>query len=236
MKGARDLTTGLPPQDSIAFLTFAGKIENRVDFTKERAVILQALEKISAGRRAFPKGPRKGALWGALLEGLHLLGAPRPGDVLYVITVGATIQNQEKRQEFKQALLSSGVRLFVFALVSPGDVGLGTGSALYDLQDMIEKSGGFLASTLGKLGPNEALATLPGSDSHYFLHLPQVPALLQASIKQTLAFYQIELELSETVDKPREWKLQLNETPLAMKNHWRVTYPSKILPCEEGTP
>ncbi len=91
-------------------------------------------------------------MFDAILEGLKLLGVVQPGDAIYAITDGGENASHAPGAQTKEALLQSGVRLFVFLLTeplppSPQDDNMDA------FLEMVHASGGFLFGIPGRNGP-----------------------------------------------------------------------------------
>jgi hypothetical protein len=211
-----DLLTKAPAQIPIALSVFSGKVESSVTFSQNRAAISSELSALRLERKAMLKGPHHSALWDGVLDALGMFGTPRLGDVIYAITDGEDNERDGDHRRVEEALLLSGVRLFV-CLSLPDNSPLTAEGAL-DLLEAVGVTGGSLA-TSGGLKSN--------------LQLPPGPAL-DVLYRRMTVFYRLDVELPEAVDKPRDRDLKL-EVQGKNKKGWNLVYPRKLMPCAAAT-
>jgi len=231
---AKTLVEGLPPEDSIAFLSFASRIERRTDFTQDPKTVLQQLDGLQREAKTLPKDMRKTALWDSVLETLRLFDPPRVGDSIYVITDGDDNRSLAGPDDAEKALLATRVRFF--ALFPPGvpplpdnDVSFSpvTGRPLQarkDLERVADMTGGAL---MAMYHPWINGDTEPLSPAELTVALEQLRAL-------TDWFYRLEVELPGPIDKVRDWQFEVVDQTRSGKLALVLRYPRKVVPCEAG--
>ncbi len=172
------------------------------------------LTSLRSGPKTLPKGGQRTALWDAISESLALFGGGQVGDIIYTITEGHDSVSRSKAEALEQALLTTGVRLFVFLFLprllpppqAPQEI-LGPS----ELSELMRDTGGMITLSHGMGSPPE-------------------PALVSL-YRQMLWFYRIELALPQPINKPEDWKLELTNAQLGERKGLRVIYPRKLMPC-----
>lgn len=225
-RAAGDLISLIPAENSVAFLTFGDQVYDKVAFSQNPK---QALDKIAAlqdPRKTHAKVGGRTALFDALSKTLAMFGTPRSGDVIYLITDGGANAGKTKQNEVERALLASGTRLFVFTLfeplrpVTPEEL-----DAPPLMRDLTKLTGGNLIAVL--IQPLGRVTLYDSSGRTYATLATQV----RTQYQQMTGFYQVEIELPQNVDKPREWKLNLVGGGQFRPRDFELTYPRKLLPC-----
>lgn len=119
------LLAWIAPQDPIAFATFGPKIRDRVPFSLDRTQANAQLQKLMAlpeRTRCGPKPPKGSdywgttAIWRSLDEALGMLGTPRPGDAICLLTDGHDNGQHEHSGDARRRCVDAGVRVFSFCL------------------------------------------------------------------------------------------------------------------------
>jgi hypothetical protein len=213
---AADLLASMPALE-IGLALFSEEVEPVASPTTDRERLLEEIERLRPGPREFERGRRqRTAIWDSLLDTVTMFAPLRGGDVLYVITDGVDNYSETRPAAVTQALLSTGIRLFAFAIANEG-FAYGSG----DLERMVDDTGGSVAAG----SPRDWRAFRASRDSS------PIGAALHAQYRQILAFYHLDMELAEPVARPQTWNLTL--TGLAddeMKN-LLLSYPLRLFPC-----
>lgn len=228
---ARDIILRTPPKNSVALLTFADGVDRQVNFAgSPNPALLEELAAIKAGRKAFPKGRRRTALYDAVLAGLAMLQPPQAGDVVYVITDGWDNASRARIKQIEGALLSSGVRLFASLLINSRVLLAGWAEPLENFVELVKTTGG------NRL---DVFSTPIGPVSTFNLEEKE-RAVLQLNLEQLYRemteYYRLEVEPQRTVDKPRQWKLELAEISGLNKKDFTIVSQRKLVPCKQGFP
>jgi hypothetical protein len=145
-----------------------------------------------------------------------MFGPFRPGDVLYVITDGVDNFSETRPPALTQELISSGIRLFAFAIANQG-FAYGTG----ELERMVEDTGGMVAA--GSATDWRAFRAGQGTSP--------IGAALFAQQQRILGFHRLELELAETIVRPQEWNLSLKGLDESEAKNLELSYPPRLFPC-----
>jgi hypothetical protein len=229
---AEDLLAGLPPDSEIGLGFFSKEIEPIVRPTTDRKALLDQIE----GLRARKSSLAKTALWAAILDSLKMFGSPHLGDVIYVITDGEDNQNKVTATQVAQTLNETGVRLFAFLFQKQGFDALrlppNTSSPI-DVARVSEDTGG-RAIGFSTYYNGEYFAGIPAQDSARVDKSGKPTWLgshLRSQYQQMLNFYQIDIDLPETVDKPRDWKLDLVGFDKSQMDILVLKYPRMLVPC-----
>jgi hypothetical protein len=236
---AQDLVSSAPPQVSLALLTFEHHTQKHIDFGQGRGAFADALAKLGATDWSKAKGWRKTALLDAMLQGITLLKPTRTGDALYLITDGDDNASQTDAQQVKQALLSIGARVFSFIL--PGDYPRQI--AMFgrrvrppeqrldraELHDLIRAVGGdfmdfYPQQHYDPAFPRDFQPTKRDGAAILFASRGLTPEIGE--------FYRLELKLPETVDRVRDWNLEVVEPNGKSQSSLRLLYPHSLAPCQ----
>jgi len=176
--------------------------------------------------------PRKTALWDAILDSLNMFDGPRLGDTIYVITDGGDNASKTTWKDVARTLGESGVRLF--ALLVRYDAGrvqvAGETAGPQPLLEIVGDTGGIVISFYTGISgvfpsPKD---TVLFDDSGKTTPLG---ILLGSQYRQIFSFYRLDIELPATVDKPRQWKLDLVGIGKSQRHNLVLTYPLNLAPC-----
>jgi hypothetical protein len=217
---AMKLVTRAPEKQKISLVMFAVKVEGTPDFGESRGSTLRRLQAVAPGRKAFPKGLRRTAVWDAVLAGALALGPSAFGDAIYLITDGGENASLEKHSFVERTLLESGVRLFGFFFDErwPSDP---EGSGLSDIIDLVDDTGGV------------ALALPPPSTMSEEM-LSWLDFSVHTQLRQISQFYSLEVALSREVDKPGKLLLTFAKPGDEPWHARSLSYPRKLFPCPEA--
>jgi len=247
---AKTFVASLPPEDSIAFLSFGSRVERRIEFTRDRKPILEQLDELQGGKRALSKNMRQTALWDGVLESLNLFDSPQIGDSIYVISDGDDNLSRAGRHDVEKALLATRVRFFV--LFPPGvSPSLPTGYARHagplqetmDLEEPADMTGGAQGTgqtqgerDLGEIAKTTGGALLAcyqsplGGDGR-----PLTPTQLSLALDQlrtaTDQFYQLEVELPQLPSKHPDLRIEVVDQRQSSKVPPVLLYPQRFDPC-----
>lgn len=151
-EAVKDLLSQTPADGSIALVTFGGNTRDIFDFSRGRDAIGKWLSENIDRPPKFKD--RRTALFDALSEGLKLLGAVQPGDVIYAITDGGDNASQTSARQVKAALLRSDIRLFAFLLADPESRhSLPEAEGENTFLELVRDSGGFVFGIKGQRSP-----------------------------------------------------------------------------------
>jgi Mg-chelatase subunit ChlD len=232
-RAAGDLVALVPAENATALITFGDRVYDRVELTRNPLEALTRIEGISDNQPKKGKVGGRTALFDALLEALSALSPPAPGDVIYLITDGGANAGKSNRKQAEGALLASGTRVFVFALLNRWTRGAPeeqTGPSL--LNDLTRNTGGgLLVVQSERAWPSSFSSTRPPAYPTNEKDQATLAALTQQLYRQMTTFYRLEIELLREVDKPREWKLQLVPSEGVNAKDFRLHYHRKLLPC-----
>jgi len=213
---AAQLLEKLPPLE-IGLALFSEEVEPVVGPTTDRERLLEEIERLRTGPREAERGRRqRTALWDSVLDSAEMFGPFRPGDVLYVITDGVDNFSETRPAAVTQALASSGIRLFAFAIANQG-FAYGSG----ELERMVDDTGGVVAA--GSATDWRAFRAAPGTSP--------IGAALHAQHRQIVGFYRLEMEVAETVSRPQTWNLALTGLQESETQNLVLNYPPRLFPC-----
>jgi hypothetical protein len=212
------------PNTRMAMLIFREQIIEQVDFTAGQQKIAERLRQL---RLDEPFGSKSGhartALYDALLAGIKLLDNPTSADILYLVTDGGENASHTHLDEVTRRLTSSGVRLFVSFIFSELGYRNRTPEELNgsnEVKELIDKTGGEMIVPFAN-----GIPTKPKE-------MEQFTALMRAFHRGMIENYLFELELSDPVEKRRNWELKLSKEKREQWKNIGIFYPSELSPCE----
>jgi len=227
-----DVVAQLPPKSEIGLAFFSTKSVRVANPTSERQILAHELEALRTGSKTLVPKPRKTALWDAILDSLNMFDGPRLGDTIYVITDGGDNASKTTWKDVARTLGESGVRLF--ALLVRYDAGrvqvAGETAGPQPLLEIVGDTGGIVISFYTGISgvfpsPKD---TVLFDDSGKTTPLG---ILLGSQYRQIFSFYRLDIELPATVDKPRQWKLDLVGLGKSQRHNLVLTYPLNLAPC-----
>lgn len=223
-KLARYLVEVSSPEAQVALLVFADTVERELNFEQGRAKVAAQLASLP-DQKNYRRGGRT-ALRDSILRGLDLLKEPQPGDAIYVISDGGDNGSRKSWQDVERALLAAQVRLFASVMLNLS-THRGTPEELAgpaDIHDAARPSGGNTrVVNSSQFDPNR-------------VDEPGLKILAVRLYRQIAEVYWAEVELPEAVDKPRNWKIELNKEKDAKTRGLQLHYPQKLLPCAGPSP
>jgi Mg-chelatase subunit ChlD len=219
-RAAGDLVAMIPAENSVAFLTFGDQVYDRTEFSRIPKQSLEKVNDLMHPRKAKSKVGGRTALFDALQEALATFGTTRPGDTIYLVTDGGANGGKVRQKEAERALLASGTRVFAFIL-QPDQ---------YNRHTPEELEGLHLVEELAQLTGGNFIDV---SSRFYSRRDYQegVDVAARRMYQEMIAFYRLEIELMEEVDKPRAWDLALVPGSGVKAKELRLNYPKKLLPC-----
>ena len=123
------------------------------------------------------------------------------------------------------------IRLFGFIFQSQGPVVSPeeTVGPAYVRQIAVDTGGTIVSYPVDKvyvfqLGQEPALLDKSGKPT-------QLGSLLGSQYRQISSFYRVDIDVPETVDKPREWKLDLVGFSKSQREKLVLRYPHMLVPC-----
>lgn len=217
---ARALSQFLPADSLVGLVVFSKTIEIRIPPTRDREKLTTELDRLSTYYDSPPRGQHGTALWDALSAIVPDFGSARPGDSIFAITDGRDNMSSTLFDSVKRAILLRGVRIFQFEF-NPGVVPtLEERSGGSDMRDLVEASGGYAVTADEPLkAPASGIALNGTSDAELQFAL---------QMRQLLAYYEVEVELPERLNKPQGWKLQAKSPTVGTL---QVFYPRTLMPC-----
>jgi len=227
---AENLLSGMPPASEVGLGFFSKELEPVARPSTDRKTLENQLEDLRSHASPFRK---QTALWAAILDSLKMFDGPHLGDVIYVITDDDD-KSKVTMEQVAQTLGESGVRLFAFGFHK-----FGAGSRAVDLSGSLnmmhitEDTGG-RAIGFNTFYRDDYLAGVPAQDPAFVDKSGKptwVGAHLQSQYRQMVSFYRVDIDLSEPVDKPREWKLDLVGFHRSQRENLVLKYPHMLLPC-----
>jgi hypothetical protein len=236
----QDLISLAAPEDSLALLTFSGKIEDNLAFGQSREALFGEINKLCNTDWGHLKWPRKTALADAFLSALALLKPPGAPGALCVVTDGGENGSQASPSRVKRLVESAGVRVYVFL------------AAWYDaLGTVPDEEGALGPSALAKLAATvggdflpftpEGTTTLAARSLQPFT--PRTfsdrdrEIIMRASYRfygEISGFNKLRVRLPEPLAKSRDWNLEVVDSSGQRNKHLRVIYPHRLAPCTAG--
>jgi hypothetical protein len=226
-----DLVAGMPLASEIGLAFFSAKSVRVTNPTNDRQKLRNELKALRTDSKALVPGTGQTALWDAILESLKMFDHPHLGDAIYVITDGGDNASKATRKYVAETLGEAGVRLFAFTFQNES---AGTSAeervGPANVSQTVDDTGGTTVVYVGGY-----LGVFP---------IPQDPALVDKSGKATQLgsllmlqygrisnFYRVDINLPETVDKPRKWKLESAGFSKSERDRLMLRYPQLLVPC-----
>lgn len=229
---AEDLLSRMPLAAEVGLGFFSDELKPVASPTTDRQALKYELEDLRSRTRPFGRT----ALLAAVLDSLKMFDAPHLGDIIYVITDGEDNKSKVTINQVAQTLNETGVRLFAFLFqglglyASRGPVGA---SGPIDVLRVTVSTGGS-AIGFSTFYKDAYLAGSPDQDAALVDKSGKPTRLglgLRAQYRQMLSFYRVDIDLPETVDKPREWKLDLVGLDKFQLDNVVLNYPHLLVPC-----
>jgi hypothetical protein len=217
----------LPPEIEVGLVFFAQTtIPVQLPTTDRKAAMAQ----LEALRKNIKSWRGKTAFRAALNDSIKMFGSPAAGDAIYVVSDADDNASRATERQVREGIANAEVRVYALKVVpkdlrsyrSPQEI-----ASSDDLEYIVEVSGGTII-----------YKTFPGPDPPHELPLldkrgnpTQLARDLERQLRQFLNFYRVEIELPETVDKPRDWKLDLTGIDRSQQQILTLTYPTLLTPC-----
>jgi hypothetical protein len=246
---AEGVVSRLPSEVEVGLNTFDRDTTWRVYATKDRVRLMNRLEDLRS--RVPAKG--KIEISAALAEGLQMMNGPRIGDTVFAITdtiytvsMEARNGNDSDEKAIEGNLQSAGVRVFVLRPptqnelrssappesaepIRPNTRSINLDEIPYSnlLDRLVKVTGGTLLKIdyTGFLAPAMvALADKHGNPTRFGQDLSQ-------QVRQFTDFFQMNIELPESVEKPKDWNLELTGLSKSQRENLVLTYPARLYPC-----
>lgn len=217
---AEDAVSSLAPTNSVAFCTFSEGVEQHTGFTREAKELRDALALAKA------RGTKEEAtyLFKAIIQISQGWSPPGFGDAIYVLTDGLDTSGPAglvsvqvasggvpaSREQAEIEATRSSVRIFTleFNFNDPAEYPVATG-----VRGLPQRTGGLRLEVVDrKLAPAELIA--------------QTRVLREAAT----AAYRLVIELSRSVDKQREWNLEVADAQGEKLKDVQVAYPRLLVP------
>jgi hypothetical protein len=221
------------PDSSFALITFATHIRDRIDFTQGRKKISDELAGLQSPAKAGPEG--RTALRDALTAAVDLLRPAQLGDAIYLISDGGENASKVKDTQFRDVLVSAGVRLFALITVEQ----------LPSRSRTPEEAGGpdWLSGLVTATGGDFTI--LKGDPDFHWNSLPRpqtavkMPSLGRRVLtfatagfdEEMTEYYRVAIKLPEPLDKPRDLDLDALDAKGKRNSHWLIVYPHRLAAC-----
>jgi hypothetical protein len=226
---AEHFVSNMAPETAIGLGYFYTELIPVLPPTTDRNSLLHQLEGLRTHPDSF-KG--RTAVWDAVLGSMKMFDHPRSGDVIYVITDGGDNASKMTVNHVVQILGESGIRLTAFVFqampairrtaeeeIGPptvDEVARDTGGTI--LTQMTESVGSLKVSGEPTLFEKSGKFTPFGS-------------YLISQYRQIGSFYRIGFDLSESLKKPQNWKLELLGLEKSQREKIALTYPHVLPAC-----
>lgn len=226
----------LNPSSPVAVVAFSSVVDDRLPFTTMRGTardVIQNLKYIPIERKGQPK--RSTSLFDAIEQAIKMLDPVQAGDSICVFSDGADNTSKLGEYQAKKLFSRSGVRIFCFLISGPPRKGLWTSAEASAPTTFIT-----LTKNTGGLYFKPEWKNLEWTISEFATKYPKTAKEQQEifldsvrTIAQSInAFYRVEIQLPEPIDKPRGWKLETYD-PNAGKHDPKVIlhYPARLYPA-----
>jgi hypothetical protein len=230
------LLAQINPASKIELSSFATRVVDVLPFGTNRAVVRGAVEKLEPPEMIKgTKSTRKTALLDALVEGLKVLGAVQPGDVLCIISDGGDNASKLRESEAGRILFSSGVRAFIILPYSSKEFRGRTpeeASGPAFLDKLSERTGGVIVE-VDREAMRMADANWSGKYHAQARRLREsLLAPLGAMARELNGFYRLEVRLPKEIKKPYRWKLEVVDPTTGKPDHSLILhYPQRLYPA-----
>jgi VWA domain containing CoxE-like protein len=224
--GALSLASGLAdsrlPNTRMAMLLFGEGTKEEIGFSEGQAAIIERLRQLRSAQHDSKKLVKgKTSIYDAVLAGLALLDSPTSADCLYLISDGEENTSRANLNQVTQRLTSSRVRLFFSFMERAALGGRGT---------IDEAQGGQVSELVQKTGgetwkPLDYRALWDTKESARFAEARN------AFEYGMVHSYLLELELPETLRKPKSWELELAGEHHKKWKDVRLSYPTELPAC-----
>jgi hypothetical protein len=146
-----------------------------------------------------------------------------------LITDGGDNHSKHKLRQLREALTTSGTRLFAFLLLDP--MAGGNGPDAQDFRTLANESGGAVA----KFGVPYPVIGTPQWELQ-----PRTRAAIalaaEVLYRQMENTYRLQLELPSVLNKVQKWKLDIVDTQGHKQKDVDVIYPHELFPCTVQAP
>jgi hypothetical protein len=223
----RDTILSAPPGTQLSLMTFGSRIVEVAPLSVDGETILQWIDRNSNRKSNDLRG--KTALYTAILEARNRLEPVQAGDAIYAITDGGENDSELSVARVEHELQASGIRLFIFLLKEARYHSEVEASRLREVSGVVLHSGGYELTITPKTGP------LGTNGLSLYRYDEGVVAEIRSATKvvndQIRSFYSMTIGFSETVTKPKPWRLELAHSQGQGSKEWTLTYPAELPPC-----
>lgn len=221
----------LPPDIEVGLAFFAGAtIPVQLPTTDRRATNAQ----LEALRRNIASWRGRTALRSALKESVKMFGSPSVGDAIYVVSDGDENASHAGERQVREGIVGAEVRVFALELTFEGGRPFRNGQpyrlqleSMDELETAVQVTGGAILHTMA-VGPfplpRSPLVDKGGNPT-------ELARDLERQLRHFLDFYEVHVELPETVDKLKGWKLELAGLSKPQRDNLVLTYPEQLMPC-----
>src|SRR5579863_6774902 len=159
-----------------------------------------------------------------------MFGAPRLGDSIYLISDGGDSGGNTQATAVGGVLAGSGVRLFAFILEHTVTIRSRTPEEL--------AGPAAFPRAVGLTGGSAFFVPAPDPADSYRIDLvdksgkpTQIAMGIQRQVQQILGFYRVEIGLPQSVEKPKNLKLNFAASDKFQRNRFELSYPTLLTPC-----
>jgi len=238
---ARSLIASLPSSSAAELMTFTKSVEIQAPLSVDHRLAEAWLDNDAARQVASVKGPT--AMYAAIEAAEKQLQPTQPGDAIYVVTDGGENASRVSGSKVEKSLLSSGVRLFAFLVISSGLKTIQEIDGTSELRVVVADSGGFMQTAWPKtVGPEQA--STPGVSAYAWTsQLPSGSGLAfddftreQIQLHTNLlshwisAFYLLSFQMPEGMSKPKHLDVTVIDSQGHARKDLTLAY-SHAAPC-----
>jgi hypothetical protein len=222
-------------------MTFTKSVEIQAPLSVDHRLAEAWLDNDAARQVASVKGPT--AMYAAIEAAEKQLQPTQPGDAIYVVTDGGENASRVSGSKVEKSLLSSGVRLFAFLVISSGLKTIQEIDGTSELRVVVADSGGFMQTAWPKtVGPEQA--STPGVSAYAWTsQLPSGSGLAfddftreQIQLHTNLlshwisAFYLLSFQMPEGMSKPKHLDVTVIDSQGHARKDLTLAY-SHAAPC-----
>lgn len=226
---ASEFVSLAPDVMQISLMSFASSTEQRFDRANGRKPIEEWLSHSTAPESNRARS--KTALYDTVFEALHSLSTVQPGDSIYVITDGEDNHSKVRFSELEQALLGSGVRLYVF-LLSDFNTAMEERLGQGDMAELARRTGGVVANI-------QATKAYPQGSVEVYRYNDETKMGIQNTTRQILNqmrnFYVLGIEEKAPSAKPKDWTLEVVDADDHRRKDVGLAYSHSLTNCVQQT-
>lgn len=218
---ARALLHYLPSDSLVGLAVFAKTVETNLPPMLDRERVSSEVTRLGTFHAKMPPGKHSTALWDSLKAVISDFGSPRVGDSIFLITDGEDNESSVRFRAVERAILASGLRVFASYFDSPdGGPRPEERLGVSELRDLVQETGGYQLVIDAPLQVPKAGISMSGNSN--------AELQLEHQARQLVAYYNVEVELPERLDKSSGWKLKATGPK---HGELLMFYPRELMPC-----